>query len=55
MIISNEYNKSIEKLDLAYQQLRQTNIGVNSKLNNEKRDNADVMAMIIMSLYLQSN
>ena len=55
LITSNDFGKCIERLDQAYQQLKSMQIGTVSKLNDEKRDNADVCAMTILSLFLQSN
>ena len=56
LITSNDFAKSIEKLDASYQLLKSASLGAGHRhTGDEKRDCADVLAMVILGLYLQSN
>jgi len=56
VITSNDYAKSIERLSESYVLLKQSTAGVSHKHgSDEKRDNADILAMVILGMLLQSN
>jgi len=50
------YDKSINRLNEAYQIIRNSMMGGSAKIGmEEKRDNADVLAILILKMRLNSN
>ena len=52
LITSNDLNKSIQRLEESYSKLK--NVMQSKQTTDERRENADIIAIIILNLYLQS-
>ena len=57
LITSNDFNKSIQRLEQSYKLLKDRDNVASTKnqTTDERRENADIIAVIIMNLFLQSN
>lgn len=55
LLTSNDYGKALKRIQMAYSQIKSSTVGSTSKTSEEKRQNADILAILILKMMLSSN